>query len=118
MCAFLFIAGLAITVGSKLAQSHTFEMLRFEDPETRFISIHRGSIDTDGFASSGATGPAYTSGSLSEHFFAFTAIDEAEFLRGRLLWAEWDIDELKAKKDKILEDDLLLVTIEGFNKGI
>ena len=103
---------------SKLAQARVFEMLRFEHPETRFISIHPGAIDTDGYAGTGAPSPAYTSGTLAGQFFAWAATDEADFLRDRFVWAEWDIDELKAKKDQILENDLLLTTIDGFNKGI
>ena len=43
--------------------------------------------------------------------------DEAEFLSGRFVWAEWDIEELKAKKADILEKDLLLTTIDGFTGG-
>ena len=102
---------------SKLAQARMFETLRFEHPETRFISIHPGQVDTDGYARSGAPGAPQTSGTLAGQFFAWAATDEAEFLRDRFVWAEWDIDELKAKKGKILEEDLLLVTIDGFNKG-
>ena len=58
-----------------------------------------------------------TDGVLSGDFFAWAATEEADFLRGRFVWAEWDVEELKAKKDEILEKDLLLITIDGFVKG-
>ncbi len=30
--------------------------------------------------------------------------EEAAFLRGRLIWCNWDVDELKAKQEKIASD--------------
>ena len=30
--------------------------------------------------------------------------DEAKFLRGKLVWCNWDVDEMKAKKDKFTKD--------------
>jgi hypothetical protein len=38
---------------------------------------------------------------------------ESDFVRGRMLWATWDIDELKAKKDEILKGDLLKMILSG-----
>lgn len=103
---------------SKLAQARIFETLRFEQPETRFISIHPGQVDTDGFARSGAEyAPVMTEGKLAGQFFAWAASDEAEWLRDRFVWAEWDIDELLEKKTEILDKDLLLITIDGFERG-
>jgi NAD(P)-dependent dehydrogenase (short-subunit alcohol dehydrogenase family) len=104
---------------SKLGQARIFETLRFEHPEVRFLSIHPGQIDTDGFERSGAPRPdEMTDGQLAGQFFAWAATDAAEFLSGRFVWAEWDIDELKARKQEILEKDLLLTTIDGFDKGL
>jgi hypothetical protein len=37
----------------------------------------------------------------------------AEYLNGRYMAASWDIDELEAKKDEILEGDLLKFTLRG-----
>ena len=103
---------------SKLGQTRMFESLRFEHPEVRFMSIHPGELDTDGFDKSGAPRPEnMTEGKLAGQFFVWATTDEAEFLSGRFVWAEWDIDELKARKDEILEKDLLLTTIDGFTKG-
>jgi NAD(P)-dependent dehydrogenase (short-subunit alcohol dehydrogenase family) len=103
---------------SKLAQARIFEFLRFEHPETRFNTIHPGEIETNGFETSGA--PKHddmTDGKLTGLFFAWAATEEAAWLKDRFLWAEWDIDELAERKEEILEKDLLLTTIDGFNKG-
>jgi hypothetical protein len=29
---------------------------------------------------------------------------EAAFLRGKMVWSNWDVDELKVKRDKITSD--------------
>lgn len=104
---------------SKLGQARMFENLRFEHPEVRFINIHPGQIESDGFTRSGASAPpsGMTDGSLAGLFFAWAASDEAAFLSGRFAWAEWDITELEKRKQEIVDKDLLLTTIDGFNKG-
>jgi NAD(P)-dependent dehydrogenase (short-subunit alcohol dehydrogenase family) len=104
---------------SKLAQARIFENLRFEHPDVRFLGIHPGNIESDGFDKSGASAPpdGMTDGKLAGQFLAWAATEEATFLNGRFVWAEWDVEELKAKKDEMLERDMLLTTIDGFNKG-
>jgi NAD(P)-dependent dehydrogenase (short-subunit alcohol dehydrogenase family) len=104
---------------SKMAQARMFEHIRFEHPEVRFINIHPGCIESDGFTRSGAAPPegGMTDGKVAGEFFAWASTEEADFLSGRFAWAEWDIDELKAKKDEILEKDLLLTTFDGFTGG-
>jgi hypothetical protein len=42
------------------------------------------------------------------------ASPEAEFLKGRYVWANWDIHELKAKKDIILKENLLVMGLRGW----
>lgn len=104
---------------SKMGQARIFENIRFEHPDVRFISIHPGSIASDGFDKSGAPVPpeGMTDGKLAGQFYVWAATDEAAFLSGRFVWGTWDIDELKAKKDEIVEKDLLLTTIDGFTRG-
>ncbi|KEF62124.1 uncharacterized protein A1O9_00096 [Exophiala aquamarina CBS 119918] len=104
---------------SKLGAARIFETLRFEYPEVRLMRIHPGSVESDRFTRSGASEPpgGMTDGALSGQFFAWAATDEAEFVRDRFHWAEWDIAELEAKKAEIIEKDLLLITIGGFSKG-
>lgn len=49
---------------------------------------------------------------LSGAFTAWLLTPEADFLRGRYVCATWDVDDLVAKKEEILEQDLLKVRIE------
>lgn len=102
-------------VASKAGQLRFFEHLRFEHPEVRFINIHPGLVDTDGYTISGMSTPArgFTSGELVGQFFAWAATEDAAFLNGRFVWAEWDVEDLKAKRDEILAKDLLLFGMDG-----
>lgn len=38
---------------------------------------------------------------LPAHFAVWLCSPEAEFVKGRFLWAAWDVDELKKKQDVI-----------------
>lgn len=51
---------------------------------------------------------------LSANFILWATTPEADFLKGRFAWVNWDIDELKARKSEILEKDLLKYTLGGF----
>lgn len=39
---------------------------------------------------------------------------EAEFLRGKYLWANWDVDELKARRDEIQAPNKLVTGLVGW----
>lgn len=39
---------------------------------------------------------------------------EAAFLRGKLVWANWDVDELKAVGSKIEQSSQMTVGVEGW----
>ena len=95
---------------SKAAVARLTELLPLEhaDSDVRFVSLHPGSI---------ATGmiellDPVTIGPLSDiklpaDFTVWLASGEADFLAGRFAWANWDVDELVAKKQEIKEKDLL-----------
>jgi hypothetical protein len=40
--------------------------------------------------------------SLPAHFMVWAASDEAKFLNGKFVWANWDVDELKAGEESIV----------------
>jgi hypothetical protein len=44
---------------------------------------------------------------LPSHFAVWLCSEEARFLRGRFVWANWDVEQLKAKSEEI-EGSLLL----------
>ena len=39
---------------------------------------------------------------------------EADFLRGKLVWANWDVEELKAAESKIRESSHMTINVGGW----
>ena len=44
---------------------------------------------------------------LPAGFMVWHASPESRFLKGKYLWANWDVDELKARKEQIEGSNLL-----------
>jgi hypothetical protein len=57
--------------------------------------------------------------SLPASFIVWLASSEARFLKGKFVWANWDIDELKALAEKIEGTAYLNIGLVGwpFNAG-
>jgi hypothetical protein len=51
---------------------------------------------------------------LSSHFSVWVSSPEADFLRGKFVWINWDVEELKANSKKIQESDIFTTTIGGY----
>lgn len=51
---------------------------------------------------------------LPAHFMLWLSCPEASFLRGKLVWANWDVDELKAVGSKLSDSSTMTVGIEGW----
>ena len=47
---------------------------------------------------------------LGSNFIVWACSPEAAFLRGRMIWCNWDVDELKEKKEVIEKDPALMTT--------
>ena len=52
---------------------------------------------------------------LAGHFFVWICSPEATFLRGKFVWANWDVEELKALKDQILNEELINIDMKGLD---
>lgn len=55
---------------------------------------------------------------LSGDFAVWLASPDAEFLKGRIVWANWDVRELVERKDEILGEDLLRLGIVGRSENV
>ncbi|EPS35368.1 hypothetical protein H072_11209 [Dactylellina haptotyla CBS 200.50] len=99
---------------SKAALARWSESIAVDVPQTvaRFISVHPGFVHTAMGAKSGLEGafPA-TDIKLAADFVAWTTTEQAAFLSGRFAWVNWDVDELVAKKDEIVQKDLFRTAI-------
>ena len=45
---------------------------------------------------------------LPAHFIVWLLSQEGEFLRSKMVWASWDVEELKAQKQRIMADPAYL----------
>jgi hypothetical protein len=50
---------------------------------------------------------------LPAHFMVWLASPEAKFLQGKFVWANWDVDELKNRKEEIEKTSFLTVLLHG-----
>lgn len=81
-----------------------------EEKEVRFVSYHPGAIYTE-MASQHFSKDIFEGWEdvvLPGQFAVWLASPEADFLNGRFVWAEWDVNELLEIKDKVREDPFLL----------
>jgi NAD(P)-dependent dehydrogenase (short-subunit alcohol dehydrogenase family) len=113
------MTGLSSYSAAKLAVLKLNEYLAAENPTLRVFNVHPGSVETPMYEKHWSTrggveaGPERDDPALPGDFMVWLATPQAEFLRGRFVWANWDVDELVAKKKTIEADPLLLTATLG-----
>jgi len=98
------------------------EYLAEENPQLRVFTVHPGVVQTRmvekvmGAVDKLPSGGFLDQPELPANFMVWLASQESEFLRsGRYLWANWDVEELIARKAEIEADpSLLRITIGGW----
>ncbi|KAL7918793.1 hypothetical protein ACQKWADRAFT_330377 [Trichoderma austrokoningii] len=91
--------------------------------DMQVVSFHPGAILTDMARASGASedmGIPFDDENLPGQVAVWAASPEAEFLHGRFIWANWDVDEVKAVLSKQISEDpnFLKVGIEGLSESL
>lgn len=91
---------------SKTAESRFFAAVAVEETAIRVVQVHPGVIETAMGKKSTDAGVVFPTDdiSLPADFVVWAVSQDAAFLGNRVLWCNWDVDELKAQKDKILAD--------------
>ena len=84
---------------SKAAAAKAVDFLAYENPGIRVYQIHPGAIETNMTADYPSKETLREDVALPAAFCVWLVSQEAVFLRGRFLWASWDVDELVAMKD-------------------
>jgi NAD(P)-dependent dehydrogenase (short-subunit alcohol dehydrogenase family) len=110
------IPGWTHYTASKAALLRLSEILQVEHPELRITNLSPGFVQTamiEQVKDPGLNSMPRSSPELVGNFINWAASSEAEFLAGRFAWMQWDVEELKTRKEEILEKDLLLYTIGG-----
>ncbi|PNP77067.1 hypothetical protein FNYG_09680 [Fusarium nygamai] len=95
----------------KAAVFKMFEYLQDDNPEWHVVQIQPGVIRTElneRFDIVGQDDPA-----LAAQFYVWLASPEAEFLKGKFVWVNWDVDELKARANEIKSSLLFKVILNG-----
>ena len=91
------------------------------ESEMRIINFHPGAVYTPAAGRSGEVPkdmPIWDDPSLSAHMAVWLASEDAAFLHGRFIWANWNTEELVDMKDRILADPTVLkigiTGVDGF----
>ncbi|KAI1176945.1 hypothetical protein F4777DRAFT_577453 [Nemania sp. FL0916] len=107
---------------SKLALVKLMEYIGAENPGLRVVTVHPGIVPgTEGgkrmVAQSGIEWPGDDI-NLPAHFLVWTASDEAAFLKNKCVFANWDVDEMKARAQEIAGSAELMVGLNGFPRNV
>lgn len=110
------LPGLSAYMASKFAQNKIIEYLSSEHPNIFAAIIHPGLIETAIFNKAGADPKTLPMDKveLPAHFIVWMSSPEAKFLDGRIVWANWDVEELKAKSDAIQSSQDMTSGIYGW----
>jgi NAD(P)-dependent dehydrogenase (short-subunit alcohol dehydrogenase family) len=110
---------------AKAATQKMVDYFASENPHIHVVSIQPGIIATGinpdltiGFDKgislcNKAVSKANKVVELPAHFIVWLASEEAKFLKGKFVWANWDAEELLARADEIQTSMLLEVTLNG-----
>ncbi|PTB61681.1 NAD(P)-binding protein [Trichoderma citrinoviride] len=110
------LPALSAYASSKAALARWSECVSVDVPaETaRFISLHPGAVMTSMGERAGVIDSlVVTEASLTGDFTAWLGSEEASFLAGRFVWANWDCDELLARKQEIVEKEFYKTALNG-----
>lgn len=124
----MFTDMIGYTVG-KAGGQKVFDFLQMENPEMRVVNVQPGVVASDMNSKASKVPPMdtglfgfrqgrqdtdRTSADLPGHFCVWLCSSDADFLKGRTVFANWDVDEMKAMADKIKKSQSLVLTLEGF----
>ncbi|KAF4469140.1 hypothetical protein FALBO_3963 [Fusarium albosuccineum] len=96
---------------TKAAVIKVFDYLQEQYPEWHVVQIQPGVIATDLNTQFNVT--SQDEPELAARFLVWLASPEAEFLSGKFVWVNWDVDELKSRADEIKNSLLLRVLLNG-----
>ena len=110
------LPGLSGYISSKLAAVKLLEFLAAENPNVFVASMHPGMVETDIFNKSGAKKEMLPMDTvqLPAHFTVWLTSPEARFLNGRCVFANWDVEELKAQATEIGRGSMMTTGIVGW----
>ncbi|KAM7215156.1 putative short chain dehydrogenase [Rhypophila decipiens] len=109
------IPGCALYAATRAALVRLTDYLQKENPGMRVISVHPGYVSTEGNTYDSRATDDVT---LPGQFYVWLASPEAEFLKGKFVWSNWDVDELMEKADKIKNSPLMTLLLDGSDNNV
>ncbi|PNP51266.1 hypothetical protein FNYG_15912 [Fusarium nygamai] len=104
------VPGVFNYAATKAAALKMVDYFAFENPHIHVVSIQPGIIAT-GINPDPSVG--FDTVELPAHFMVWLMSEEAGFLKGKFVWANWDVQELQARAKEIESTMLLRVTLNG-----
>ncbi|KAK4499905.1 hypothetical protein PRZ48_008091 [Zasmidium cellare] len=95
----------------KLAVVKMFDYLAAENPKLHIVNTQPGVIKTEINADTDVEGQDEIE--LPASFHVWLASPEAEFLKSKYVWVNWDAEELVSRKDEIKNSMLFRILLEG-----
>lgn len=114
------VEGYSAYQASKLATVKIFDCLQAENPGLTVFNLQPAVVRTGiqtaerVFTSKDEFVEYSDTVELPAHFMVWLASLEAKFLKGKFVWANWDVDELKSRKGEIENTCLMTVRLDGW----
>ncbi|KAJ3485663.1 hypothetical protein NLG97_g6763 [Lecanicillium saksenae] len=104
---------------SKIGAFRLWDSVAFANPGLSVFHVQPGVVDTDMNKEAGGVKAIGIEDhvSLPATFNVWLASPEARFLNRKFLWANWDVEELKARAEEIAKCSLLELTLTGWPFG-
>ncbi|GJN79995.1 hypothetical protein PLIIFM63780_003519 [Purpureocillium lilacinum] len=102
--------GMGIYTVTKAAALKLMDVAAVENHKLRIVNVQPGWVATD---MNGHQEEAPDSADLPGNFYVWLASKEAALLRGKLVWANWDAEELVARASEIANSRLLSTVLDG-----
>ncbi|KAA8645092.1 hypothetical protein EYZ11_008151 [Aspergillus tanneri] len=101
---------------AKMAVFRLWDSVAFANPEISVFHVQPGVVDTDMNKEAGGVDAVGFADdvSLPASFNVWLASPEARFLKGKFLWANWDVDELKVQAKEIEASAQLSIGLVGW----
>jgi len=105
---------------TKLGGAKLMDYFAAENQGVRFVNVHPGQVtETEMADKAKGTGTMrlethIDDAQLAGDFVVWCLSDEAEFLKGKFVWVNWDVEELVARKEEIEGSGLFTLGMEGF----
>ncbi|KAK3321129.1 hypothetical protein B0T19DRAFT_403705 [Cercophora scortea] len=102
---------------SKFASHKLFVYLKAAHPELFVLSVHPGAVETDMLKKIPGKAPIanFSNREVMANFSVWAVSPEARFLDGKYIWAECDVDELKADAEAIAGTDKYTLGMLGWH---